>query len=69
MYTLFATSEYLVAMHSTALYEGLGFCLKIFLLDCIVTPYMYNLIETGKVKVVSSADEIKRLIPEFKGKK
>lgn len=58
LYKLFATSEFIVGMHSTAIYEGLGFGVKTFLLDCKVTPYITDLIDTKAVKMISSADDI-----------
>lgn len=58
LYHLFAESEAQVGVFSTAIYEGLGFNLRTFVVNLPGHEYMNDLIESGFVSLVSSVDEI-----------
>ena len=58
LYRLFAESEIQVGVYSTAIYEGLGFGLKTYLIDLPGVEYMIELIENKAASVISSADEL-----------
>jgi len=58
LYQLFAESVAQVGVFSTALYEGLSFGLRTFLIDLPGVEYMTHLIETGIARMVSTANEV-----------
>ncbi|MCK5342536.1 MAG: hypothetical protein KAR20_03980 [Candidatus Heimdallarchaeota archaeon] len=58
LYHLFAESDVQVGVFSTAIYEGLGFGLKTFIVDLPGHEYMNDLIESAFVSFVGNADEI-----------
>lgn len=66
LYQLFAESEVLVGVYSTAIFEGLSFQMKTFLVDITGIDYMENLIQTGVATKVSKPEEIIRALPDKK---
>lgn len=58
LYQLFAESEIQVGVYSTAIFEGLSFHLKTFLVDIIGIDYMENLIQTGIVTKINKPEEL-----------
>lgn len=58
LYKLFAQSRALVGVYSTAIYEGIGFGLRSFLLDLPGIEYMNELIESQAVSVISTVNEL-----------
>jgi len=58
LYQLFAESTVQVGVFSTAIYEGLSFGLRTFLIDAPGVEYLDHLIETGVVRKVRIVDEL-----------
>lgn len=58
LYELFAESSAMVGICSTALYEGLGFGLPVFLYNTNEVEHMRYLIEKGYARLVDTAEEI-----------
>ncbi len=58
LYQLFAESMVQVGVFSTAIYEGLSFGLRTFLIDAPGVEYFVPLIETGVVSKVRIAEEL-----------
>lgn len=58
LYDLFGRAAAQVGVYSTAIYEGLAYDLRTFLLDIDEVGFMDQLVATGAVDVVSSADEV-----------
>lgn len=69
LYELFSKSEYQIGVFSTAIYEGLLFNCKIFIIDLPGIEYMDNLIEKNYVKKVDNTDELIESIVNFKTNK
>lgn len=57
LYRLFAESKIQVGVHSTAIFEGLNFGLRTYLLDLPGVEYMEGLIESQDARIVKSIDE------------
>ncbi len=66
LYHLFAESEVLVGVYSTAIFEGLNFNLKTFLVDITGIDYMENLIQTGIVTKISKPEELVSVLSDKK---
>lgn len=64
LYELFAESEIQVGVYSTAIYEGLNFDLKTFLIDLPGIESMTPLIKASKAKVVNDAKELYNMIKQ-----
>ncbi len=62
LYRLFAESNFLVGVYSTAVYEGLAFGLQTFVFDAIGAEFMDSLVEINIVIKISSVDEIAKHI-------
>ena len=62
LYQLFAKSEILVGVYSTAIFEGLSFDLKTFLIDIAGIDYMEDLIKAGVALKVNKPMELIKLI-------
>lgn len=58
LYELFATSEYQIGAFSTAIYEGLSFNCKTFIIDAPGIEYLDDLIKSKIVKKVSDVEEV-----------
>lgn len=58
LYEYFAESTYQIGVFSTALYEGLAYNLKTFVVNLPGHEYLYDLIEAKYVILVKSADDI-----------
>ncbi len=58
LYQLFAESEVQVGVYSTALFEGLSYHLKTFLVDITGIDYMENLIQTGIAIKINTPEEL-----------
>lgn len=58
LYRLLAESQYLVGLHSTALFEGQIFGGETFVLDAPGVEYMDYLIENGHAQLVQGADDL-----------
>ncbi|MCG3225826.1 MAG: hypothetical protein H7645_02825 [Candidatus Heimdallarchaeota archaeon] len=58
LYQLFAESEVLVGVYSTAIFEGLSFGLSTFLVDIVGIDYMEDLIQTGIATKISKPEEL-----------
>ncbi len=58
LYEIFAQSDFQVGVNSTAIFEGLYFGLKTFILKTIRHEYMEGLYNNGYAKLVSNEDEI-----------
>lgn len=58
LYQLFAESEVLVGVYSTAIYEGLSFHMRTFLVDLTGIDYLEHLIQAGIVTKVSKPEEL-----------
>lgn len=58
LYKLFAESQYQVGAFSTAIYEGLQFDCKTFIVDLPGVEYVENLIEENIVRLVSSVNDL-----------
>lgn len=66
LYELLAKSKYQVGAFSTAIYEGLMFNCKTFILDVPGVEYLDDLIEGNYVFKINSADELIENLVEFK---
>jgi hypothetical protein len=66
LYDLFSKSEYQIGAFSTAIYEGLLFNCKTFIVDLPGVEYMDNLIENNYVKKVDNIDELIESLFNFK---
>ena len=62
LYRLLGESMVQVGVSSTAIYEGLAYGLRTFLLDVLGVEYFDPLIQTGLVQKVSSTEEMVRLL-------
>ncbi|OHA70652.1 MAG: hypothetical protein A3D64_01385 [Candidatus Wildermuthbacteria bacterium RIFCSPHIGHO2_02_FULL_49_9] len=62
LYELFAESEVQVSGDSTAVYEGVGFGLRTFLLELPGTDNMEPLVKSGHAELVASAHQLKALL-------
>ncbi len=69
LYQLFAESEVLVGVYSTAIFEGLSFNLKTFLVDITGIDYMENLIQTGIVTKISKPEELVSALSDERAKR
>jgi len=58
LYELFAKSDYQVGAFSTAIYEGLAFDCKTFIIDVPGTEYLDDLINKNIVKKVKNSEEM-----------
>ncbi len=58
LYHLFAESEVLVGVYSTAIYEGLSFQMRTFLVNLTGIDYVEHLIQSGIVTKVSKPEEL-----------
>ncbi|MBE6512134.1 MAG: sialyltransferase [Methanobrevibacter olleyae] len=58
LYELFAKSHYQIGAFSTAIYEGLAFNCKTFIIDVPGVEYLDDLIEKDIVKKVKSSEEL-----------
>ena len=66
LYKLLAQSSYQVGAFSTAIYEGLMFNCKTFILDVPGVEYLDDLIERGYVFKVGNADDLSDNLKKFK---
>jgi uncharacterized membrane protein len=66
LYKLLAQSNYQVGAFSTAIYEGLMFNCKTFILDVPGVEYLNDLIERGYVFKISNADDLNDNLRKFK---
>ncbi|MHA2335482.1 MAG: hypothetical protein ACXAEU_25860, partial [Candidatus Hodarchaeales archaeon] len=62
LYQLFAESKILIGVSSTAIYEGLYFGLKTYLIDLPDIEHMEDLIKNGIVDVVSSVEDLNKFL-------
>lgn len=60
LYELFATCQYQVGVYSTAIFEGLGFGLKTYILETGRSDIMKDLCNMRFADMVSDAEELKR---------
>ena len=58
LYELFAKSHYQIGAFSTAIYEGLAFNCKTFIIDVPGVEYLDDLIDKDIVKKVKSSEEL-----------
>ena len=58
LYELMAKSNYQIGAFSTAIYEGLMFNCKTFIVDVPGTEYLNDLIEKGYVFKISDVDDL-----------
>ncbi|MDO5820036.1 MAG: sialyltransferase, partial [Methanobrevibacter sp.] len=58
LYELFAKSHYQIGAFSTAIYEGLAFNCKTFIIDVPGVEYLDDLIEKNIVKKVKNSEEL-----------
>ena len=65
LYQLFAQSSYQVGAFSTAIYEGLMFNCKTFIIDVAGVEYLYDLISEGYVFKINSADDLANNLESF----
>lgn len=65
LYELFSKSEYQVGVFSTAIYEGLLFNCKTFILNLPGCEYMDSLVEKNYVKKIATANEFIDSIANF----
>ena len=65
LYELFARSAYQVGAFSTAIYEGLMFNCKTFILDVPGVEYLSDLIDKGYVFKINSADDLVSNLEKF----
>lgn len=65
LYELFSKSEYQIGVFSTAIYEGLLFNCKTFILDLPGAEYMDSLVDKNYVMKVNDVDEIINSIDNF----
>lgn len=66
LYKLFAESSYQVGAFSTAIYEGLMFNCKTFILDVPGVEYLEDLIKRGYVFKIEDIDDLINNLEEFK---
>ncbi|MCL2116749.1 MAG: sialyltransferase [Methanobrevibacter sp.] len=66
LYELFSKSEYLIGVFSTAIYEGLLFNCKTFILDLPGSEHIDGLVEENYVKKIATVNEFIDLIANFK---
>lgn len=66
LYKLLAQSTYQVGAFSTAIYEGLMFDCKTFILDVPGVEYLDDLIEKGYVFKIENADDLNENLEDFK---
>ena len=66
LYELFAKSNYQIGAFSTAIYEGLAFNCKTFIIDVPGVEYLDDLIEKNIVKKVKSSEELINYLKEDK---
>ena len=64
LYELFAKSNYQIGAFSTAIYEGLAFNCKTFIIDVPGVEYLDDLIDKNIVKKVSGSEELINYIKE-----
>ena len=64
LYELFAKSNYQIGAFSTAIYEGLAFNCKTFIIDVPGVEYLDDLIDKSIVKKVSGSEELISYIKE-----
>jgi hypothetical protein len=62
LYQMLAESEVQIAVNSTAVYEGLGFGLRTYLLDIPGVEMMEHLLEAGYARLVGSVGEMRDLL-------
>jgi hypothetical protein len=65
LYKLLAQSNYQVGAFSTAIYEGLMFNCKTFILDVPGVEYLDDLVEKGFVFKISGVDDLNDSLREF----
>ncbi len=65
LYQLFAQSEYQIGAFSTAIYEGLMFNCKTFILDVPGIEYLNDLIDDGYVYKINDADDLVENLEKF----
>ena len=65
LYRLLAESNYQVGAFSTAIYEGMMFGCKTFILDVPVVEYLDDLVEMGYVFKIANADELNDNLETF----
>jgi hypothetical protein len=68
LYKLFAESEVQVGVYSSAIFEGLSFQLKTFIIDMPGIEYMEDLIKSGSVTKVSQPEELVEIISDKRTK-
>ena len=68
LYQLFAQSEYQIGAFSTAIYEGLMFNCKTFILDVPGIEYLNDLIDDGYVYKINDADDLVENLEKFSPK-
>ena len=66
LYELFAKSNYQIGAFSTAIYEGLAFNCKTFIIDVPGVEYLDDLIDKNIVKKVKSSEELINYLKEDK---
>ena len=66
LYELFAKSHYQIGAFSTAIYEGLAFNCKTFIIDVPGVEYLDDLIDKNIVKKVKNSEEVINYINEEK---
>ena len=66
LYKLFAESMIQIGVSSTAIYEGLAFGLRTFLIDTISVEFMNRLVELGYAQKVASLLEMQEYLSEKK---
>ena len=64
LYELFAESHYQIGAFSTAIYEGLAFNCKTFIIDVPGVEYLDDLIDKNIVKKVKSSEELINYLKE-----
>ncbi|MBR5503378.1 MAG: sialyltransferase [Methanobrevibacter sp.] len=67
LYELFAKSKYQIGAFSTAIYEGLAFNCKTFIIDVPGVEYLDDLIDKNIVKKVNDSEELIKYINEGEG--
>lgn len=65
LYRLLAESNYQVGAFSTAIYEGLMFNCKTFILDVPGVEYLDDLIDEGHVFKIKDVDDLNSNLEEF----
>ncbi|SFL14685.1 hypothetical protein SAMN02910297_00007 [Methanobrevibacter olleyae] len=66
LYELFAKSDYQIGAFSTAIYEGLAFNCKTFIIDVPGVEYLDDLIDKNIVKKVKNSEELINYLKEEK---